>query len=128
MQGVNALIPREDDEQIVVIQWCEMNTANYPDCDLIYHIPNGGKRNAREAARFRQMGVRVGMPDLHLPVARGVYHSLYIELKRIRGGRVTDAQNRRIKRLQKAGNCVVVCHGADEAIAAIKYYYGGGNK
>lgn len=120
---VKSLVPREDDEQIVVVQWANMNTAKYEDVDLIYHIPNGGKRNAREAARFREMGVKVGMPDLHLPVSRGIYHSLYIEMKRRQGGRLTEAQNRRIKRLQKAGNCVCVCRGAEEAIECIKTYY-----
>ena len=118
------MIPLEDDEQIVDIQWANISTAKYEDVDLIYHIPNGGKRNAREAERLREMGVKAGMPDLCLPVARGIYHSLYIELKRRKGGRVSEAQNRRIRRLQKAGNCVCVCKGADEAIEAIKAYYG----
>ena len=123
MTELMALVPREDDEQAVVIMWASMNTAKYEDVDLLFHIPNGGKRNPREAARFRQMGVRAGMPDLCLPVARGIYHALYIEMKRRRGGLVSEVQNRRIKRLLKAGNCVVVCRGADEAIEAIKSYY-----
>ena len=120
------IVPREDDEQRVVIQWANLNAANYEDVDLLYHIPNGGYRNAREAIKFRQMGVKAGMPDLHLPVSRGMYHSLYIELKRQQGGRVTDAQRRRILRLQKAGNFVAVARGAEEAINVIKSYYGFG--
>lgn len=123
MYRSNSLIPREDDEQAVVIAWSQMNTAKYPDVDLLYHIPNGGKRSGREAVRFRAMGVKAGVPDLHLPVAKGMYHSLYIEMKRQKGGRVTDAQNRMIRRLQKAGNMVCVCKGADDAIKTIQAYY-----
>ena len=128
MYRSNAVIPREDDEQRVVVQWAEMSTANYPDVDLLYHIPNGGYRNGREAARFRRMGVRAGMPDLHLPVAKGIYHSLYIELKRTKGGRVSEAQARMMKKLQKAGNLVVVCYGAEDAIKTIMSYYKYGEK
>lgn len=123
MSRSNPIVPREDDEQRVVVQWAEMSTAKYPDVDLLYHIPNGGYRNGREAARFRQMGVKAGMPDLHLPVAKGMYHSLYIELKRTKGGRVSEAQARMIKKLQKAGNCVCVCYGAEDAIRTIQAYY-----
>jgi len=49
--------------------------------DFLLHVPNGGKRNKREAARMKRMGVRAGVHDYFLPVARGMYHGLWIELK-----------------------------------------------
>ena len=38
---------------------------------LLYAVPNGGYRNAREAARFKAEGVRSGVPDLCLAVSNG---------------------------------------------------------
>mgnify|MGYP004433785991 CR=1 FL=1 len=39
------------------------------------------QRDARTAANLKRQGVKAGVPDLHLPVARGGYNGLYIELK-----------------------------------------------
>lgn len=47
----------------------------------LYHVPNGGKRNPKEAARLAGQGVRPGVHDFHLPVAAGQYIGLWIELK-----------------------------------------------
>lgn len=40
-----------------------------------FHVPNGGKRNVIEAARFKKLGVRAGVYDLAivLPEARAVF-------------------------------------------------------
>jgi hypothetical protein len=51
----------------------------------LHHSPNGGKRNAIEAAKFKAMGVRAGFPDLILCIARHGYHGLFIELKTTKG-------------------------------------------
>ena len=47
----------------------------------IHHSPNGGKRNAREAAKFKRMGTRSGFPDLFLAYPNKQYAGLFIELK-----------------------------------------------
>lgn len=105
----------ESDEQRAVVEYCDLR--NIP----IYHVPNGGYRNKREAARLKAEGVRAGVPDLCIPVARGGYHSLYIEMKAA-GGRPTDAQVRWIRRLQDEGMCAYVCVGAGNAIELIRRY------
>ena len=71
----------EDTEQMGVIDWSNWNTGRFPELKLLFHVPNGGKRNAAEAARFKAMGVKAGVPDLCLPVPRGGYAGLYIEMK-----------------------------------------------
>ena len=71
----------EDAEQEIVIQWVRMNEGKWPELKLLHHIPNGGSRNKREAARLKRMGVLAGVSDLHLPVSKGGYNSLYIEMK-----------------------------------------------
>lgn len=119
------LTPHEDKEQENLLIWAAWNSGKYPELTLLYHIANGGKRGKREAARLKAQGVKAGVPDLHLPVARGGYHSLYIELKRREGGTVSDAQKGWIADLRREGNCVAVCRGSEEAERVIVGYLGG---
>lgn len=110
-------------EQATVIEWAEWNTHKYPELKLLHHIPNGGRRDAKTGAMLKRMGVKAGVPDLCLPVPKGQYHALYIELK-TKTGKTRESQNEWIEELQKYGNMVVVCHGAEEAIAKIESYLG----
>ena len=68
----------EDNESIALWSRAQLNPILR---DNLIHIPNGGKRNKREAGRMKRMGVRAGVHDYFLPVARGMYHGLWIELK-----------------------------------------------
>lgn len=115
---------REDQEQETVIQWTEAVRRRYPGVDRIYHIPNGGKRNAAEAAHLKRLGVKAGVPDLFLPVPLHGYHGLYIEMKADKG-RVSEKQSEWLGWLTNQGYCTAVCYGADQAICVIKNYYGG---
>ncbi len=93
----------------------------FPKLSLIFHIPNVGKRNACEAARFKRMGVKAGVPDLFLPVPRGGCHDLFIELKAPRG-KVSDHQRGWLESLKASGYAVSVCYGCDEARRDILRY------
>ena len=75
-------VPSEDEEQMAVMEWAQLQMGRWPELEWLYHIPNGGKRGKIEAARFKAMGVKAGVPDLCLPVPMGRYHGLYIEMKR----------------------------------------------
>lgn len=83
----------EDNEQICLMEWAAAQSVKFPELSLIFHIPNGGKRNAREAARFKRMGVKADVPDLFLPVPRGDCHGLFIEMKAPKGGYPTINAN-----------------------------------
>lgn len=111
----------EDAEQISLIQWSELQSAKYPELKLLFHIPNGGKRNAQEAARFKRMGVKAGVPDLFLPVPRGGFHGLWIELKAA-NGKTSTAQESMLKELRLQGYAAKVCFGWEKAAVAIKTY------
>lgn len=65
------LLPTEAEEQATLFSWAAMKRGKYPELDLLFHIPNGGSRGKAEAARFKAEGVKPGVPDLFLPVARG---------------------------------------------------------
>ena len=68
-------VPTESEEQQTLFSWATMQSGRYPELRLLYHIPNGGSRGKAEAGRFKAEGVKSGVPDLCLPVARGAYHA-----------------------------------------------------
>ena len=117
-------VPLEDAEQRVIFQWAAMETAACPELGLLYAIPNGGKRAIKTAIALKAQGVKSGVPDMCLPVARNGYHGLYIELKRQKGGTVSETQKSWITALAGQGYKAVVCKGAEEAIGTIKNYLG----
>ena len=82
----------ESQEQIELMTWCKRNMGKHPELEKIFHIPNGGKRNIQTAMRLKLEGVKPGVPDLFLPVARRGYHGLFIEMKRIKGGSLSASQ------------------------------------
>lgn len=116
-------VPTEAQEQITLFSWAAVQAI--PELALLYHIPNGGSRHKAEAARLRAEGVRSGVPDLCLPVPRGGFHGLYIELKRLRGGRLSEQQRAWLDALGKQGYAVAVCKGWEEAAETIQRYLEG---
>lgn len=115
----------ESDEQREVINFCR-SMADYgiEEYDLIFHIPNEGKRTERNGARLKKEGLKKGIPDLFLPVARGKFHGLFIEMKKA-GGKTSIEQKHWIAKLRKQGYLVEVCDSV-KAIDLIKSYIEGG--
>lgn len=116
------LIPTEAQEQTALFRWAEIVGKTHPELRLLYHCPNGGSRNAIEAARFKAQGVKAGVPDIFLPCARSGFHGLYIELKRRKGGRVSEEQRAMIKALTAQGYRAEVCKGWEDAARIITEY------
>lgn len=123
--------PTEDVEQIQLFRWAEWQACRYPVLGMLYHVPNGGKRGKAEAGRFRDMGVKAGVPDVFLPqpfVEKGgvlKYAGLYIEMKRTKGGTVEPEQKEWIRNLRAQGYAVEVCRGWEVAAAVIMDYLEG---
>ena len=109
-------------EQATLFSWAAIKHGKWPELELLFHIPNGGSRGKVEAARFKAEGVKAGVPDLFLPVARGQYHGLFIEMKREKGGKVSDAQKAWIAALIDQGYLAVVCYGWKDAAELIEDY------
>ena len=119
----NALpIPTESEEQQALFQYAEMQRGKYPELFLLYHIPNGGKRGKAEAGRFHAEGVKPGVPDVCLPVARGCWHGLYIEMKRQRYSKTSDLQMEWVYALRRQGYRVEICKGWEAAAEVLKNY------
>ncbi len=122
MAGFNNWVPSESDEQICLFEWAEVMQGQIPELRLLFHIPNGGYRNKVTAARMKAEGVKAGVPDLFLPVARKGAHGLFIEMKKRKGGKVREEQYVWGKALQFEGYQFNVCFGADEARRTICEY------
>lgn len=118
-------VPKEAQEQIWLFDWCVYASIKYPELDLMYHIPNGGTRNKIEAAHLKAQGVKKGVPDLFLPVAKQGYHGLYIEMKRQKNGVLSADQKTWINNLKQQGYRVEVCRGFQEAANILENYLGG---
>lgn len=71
----------ESDLQRAIISWAATKERAYPELKWLFHPANGGKRDSREAQSLKQQGVRKGICDLYLDVARGGYHGWRCELK-----------------------------------------------
>lgn len=122
----------EDAIQAGVFSWIlhPDNRALMPELDLIYAIPNGGKRTKFEAHLFQQTGVRRGIPDIHVAVSRKPFFSLYIELKtwkrfNTKHHGCSPEQLAWHERLRFAGHKVIVSWSVSDTINKIKeYLYG----
>lgn len=115
----------EADEQETLMEWARVREGKWPELKLLHHIPNGGSRNKTEAARLQFQGVKPGVPDLCLPVARGGYHGLYIELKRRKGGKISPVQTAWLDALREQGYKAVVCWGWEDGKNVIEEYLKG---
>jgi len=73
-----------------------------------FHPANGEERDAKTGAKLKRMGVRPGVLDWCLPVARGGYGGLWIEFKRPGGEEPSDEQRIEIANLRAEGYRVVV--------------------
>ena len=108
---------REDDEQKAFMQFC----AHNKELKWLFAVPNGGKRNVREAARLKAQGLKAGVHDLMLPKARGIYKGMFLEMKYGKN-KLTDKQKEFAIDISAEGYCMLTCYSAGEAIEAVKMY------
>lgn len=111
----------EYNEQATLFEWAKLASGRYPELRLLYHIPNGEKRHIAVAMKLKRMGVKAGVPDLHLPVARRKYNGLFMELK-VNKNKLTDNQKFWKEALEKEGYFVYVAYGWEEAKNVLEWY------
>jgi len=108
----------EHDEQVKLFQWAAYRTGIYPEIELMYAVPNSGKRPGSQGGWMIAEGLKSGVPDVCLPVPRGKYHGLYLELKHGRNN-ATPEQQHWIDMLTAQGYRAVVVYefeGARDAL------------
>jgi len=110
--------------QICLFRWAKYMEGRYPELKWMYHVPNEGKRSKSAGARMRQEGLKAGVPDVCLPVPRGEYHGLYIEMK-VGKNKPTDKQKEWLAGLKEQGYSTAVCYGWESASKLILKYLEG---
>lgn len=71
---------REHREAVALMKLVDLNMGKYPKLELLYHQDNGRSTKA-QGGKKKAEGVKAGVADYFLPVARAGYHGLFIELK-----------------------------------------------
>ncbi|MNY10821.1 VRR-NUC domain protein [compost metagenome] len=115
-------VDREGQEQAALMRELELR---YPAVfELMYHVPNGGHRVKAVAGKLKAQGVKAGIPDLVLTMARGGFFGLYIEFKATppNDAAISPSQNERIRKLNEQGYLAVVCRGHFDTIEQIRAY------
>lgn len=115
--------PKESDEQTVLFKYL----WGAKRLSLAYSTQNGvkigGARKFGIITQMKKTGLKKGIPDVCIPYARGGFHALYIEMKRQKGGIISDDQQQIAECLRAEGNKVVFCKGFDDAKKAVDDYF-----
>lgn len=120
----------EHSHQTAYFCWCALNVGKYPELKWCHAIKNEEKSGSMiVGARSKQAGVKAGVSDILLPVRRGNYSGLYIEMKapsrkpkRNGKGGVSDEQREFGAFVQSQGFGFIVCYGWEEAMNVTKNY------
>lgn len=98
----------EDDLQIAVADYLAIALPDRMGV-VWFHVPNGGRRNKREAGRLKRMGVKAGVPDFCF-ITRPPF---FIELKAEKG-RLSEDQKDMIGKLRNAGAQTYICRSIED--------------
>lgn len=111
----------ESSHQKALFTWAKYSLNRFPELKLLHAIPNGANVSDSHRIRLVSEGLKKGMPDIHLPVSRGGYHSLYLELKS-KTGKISKEQNSMMKLLQLQGNLCLVSYDLRDSINYLEQY------
>lgn len=111
----------EHAEAVTLMRVVKLHEARHPELRLLFAVPNGGDRHPAVAAKMKAEGVKPGVPDYLLPVARGGFHGLALELKTATGS-ASREQKQWISDFREQGYRAEVCKGWEQAFNTIKEY------
>lgn len=113
----------EHAHQTALFAWAAIlaNTGRW-ELSLLFAIPNGGLRDKITAAKLKAEGVKPGVSDLFLPVPRGKWHGLFIEMKILGNEKPKPAQVQFMNDMKKMGYGACVCVGWLQAATTILAY------
>lgn len=114
----------EFDSQVSLFQWARNPAVlkRYPQLDLLSCSLNGVKLTKAQAGKAKAAGMLKGEFDIKLPVARGVYHGLIIEMKAGQN-KPTAEQLWYGRRMEQEGWRVAVHWDWDSARREIENYF-----
>lgn len=100
-----------------------------PELKWLHAVPNGGSRGdtadsrAIRGGQMKAEGVKVGVSDIFLPVKRGQFSGLYIEMKKPGNIRGTSAEQKEFGEfVLSQGFGFIVCDSWQMAVRVIREY------
>lgn len=118
----------EHSQQVALFAWAADNVGKYPALKYMFAIPNGFYGSAEQKGKMKAEGLRIGVPDVFLPVAMHSggplnfkqYHGLFIEMKvekyrNHKDGGCSDEQIEFINYATNVGYYCKVCYSWEEA-------------
>jgi hypothetical protein len=111
----------EHETQCEIFRWAETEIVRHPELKYMFSTLNGVRLNIGQAVKAKKAGNKKGVPDIWLPVKRGQYSGLVIELKSMTGT-ASDEQLEWIAFLQAQGYRACLCFGFMESVNTIKGY------
>lgn len=112
----------EHGHQAALFCWAVQNKERFPGIEDMHAIPNGGYRNKATAGILKAEGVKASVSDVFLPVARGVYHGAYIEMKKP-GEKASKKQLEFGERVFNQGYYFIVCDHWQKAVEFLEKYF-----
>lgn len=112
-------IATEKKEAMKLMQWARLHPLIK---HLIFKINNEGSHSSIHGYHNKLEGILPGVSDYMLPLARGSWHGLFLELKREKGYTISPAQLDWVKRMRENGYAAGFVFGADHAIRVIERY------
>jgi hypothetical protein len=123
-----ARVESEEAQQTAYFLWCAINKVHSPELEWAFAIPNGGKRDVITAGKLKAQGVKPGVPDVMVPsiqiVGTQTFAGLWLELKKRKGGIVSEDQRRWQAYLSNHGYAHRICAGYEAMRDATKQYLG----
>src|SRR5262245_2454932 len=107
-------------------EFCPVSLRPPSPARLCFAIPNGGARDTITAGRLKAEGVKAGVPDCFLPVARGGWFGLFMEFKKperekTRNGGLSDSQVTWRQDLNEQRYCVVTTYGWYQGLGVLEW-------
>lgn len=112
----------EDTDQIAFTCWFDYNFPHYST--LYFHVVNENMMPVQGRAKARKKGLKKGVSDIIILLARGRYSGLIIELKRkVKSkSKVSIEQENFLYEVNEQGFYCAVCYGLDEAKRCVQDY------
>lgn len=103
--------PKEAKEQEAVVKWLRGRGH------LVFSVPNGGRKTAAEAMVAKKTGELPGWPDFGIAIKK---YTVWVEMKRRKGGVLGPAQKKVHAQLKSLGHTVVLALGAKDAVDQLR--------
>ena len=96
-------------------KWSKID--NLESRPVVFHIANGGSRNAMEASNLKTQGVLAGVPDLCIVMPGG--EIIWVEMKALKGT-VSPFQRSLHEHFDALGHEPIIAYSAEEALAKLR--------